>query len=356
MRDRAALRLVRPLEDRLGHTAILLGPRAGRPEREDLGAPAGLPIEGEVEATESRPELSPLEEELAAERAPLRRPIDRGEGDDGGGARPERIRDRVEEGPREEIDEDDHVERSERGRPGLEVDDHAPDRETFGGRDEPGDRDARDVERDDPEAPPREEERVASLSCREVEGSAAGETRKAFDDERVRIERTLATGVATVPSFRVGVGHASVAPPAPPLSPGSDRGRDGAVIVAVGTDLVEISRIERALSRHGERFERRVFTEGERAYCARRRPPAPHFAARFAAKEAVMKVLGTGWKKGVRFLDIEVARDPGGPPSLHLHRRSAEVASAKGIARLHLSLTHDAGIAVAFVVAEDGPR
>jgi holo-[acyl-carrier protein] synthase len=138
------------------------------------------------------------------------------------------------------------------------------------------------------------------------------------------------------------------------LSAPFGRGTHEAVIVAIGTDVVEISRIEHALARHGERFERRVFTEAERAYSLRRRPSAPHFAARFAAKEAAMKALGTGWKKGVRFVDIEVERAPGGPPAIRLHGRSAEIAKAKGIGRLHLSLTHDAGLAFAFVVAEGG--
>lgn len=126
------------------------------------------------------------------------------------------------------------------------------------------------------------------------------------------------------------------------------------MIVSTGTDLVEIRRFERVLKEWGERFEARIFTEGEREYCRRRAPSAVHLAARFAAKEAVMKALGTGWSRGVRWRDIEIVRAPGGPPSIRLHGASAEIARGRGIGRLHVSLTHDAGIALAFVVAE-GP-
>jgi holo-[acyl-carrier protein] synthase len=124
------------------------------------------------------------------------------------------------------------------------------------------------------------------------------------------------------------------------------------VIVSNGVDLVEIARFERVLREWGDRFEARVFTDGEREYCRRRAPAPAHFAARFAAKEAAMKALGTGWRGGVRWKDIEVVRAPGGPPTLRLAGACAEIARRRGIARLHLSLTHDAGVALAFVVAE----
>ncbi|MCI0589827.1 MAG: holo-ACP synthase [Planctomycetes bacterium] len=128
------------------------------------------------------------------------------------------------------------------------------------------------------------------------------------------------------------------------------------MIVSNGVDLVEIPRFARVLREWGERFEARIFTEGERAYCRRRAPAETHFAARFAAKEAVMKALGTGWRGGVTWKDIEVVRAPGGPPTVRLGGVCAGIARDRGIARLHLSLTHDAGIALAFVVAEEaGP-
>ena len=125
------------------------------------------------------------------------------------------------------------------------------------------------------------------------------------------------------------------------------------MIVSIGADLAEIPRIAKALQARGERFESRIFTKGEIAYCRRRKATAASsFAARFAAKEAVMKALGTGWRKGVRWIDIEVAREPGEAPTIRLHGRSAEIAKKKRIARFHLALTHTDSTAAAFVVAE----
>ena len=125
------------------------------------------------------------------------------------------------------------------------------------------------------------------------------------------------------------------------------------MIVSIGADLAEILRIGRALKERGERFENRIFTKGEIAYCRRRRATAAQsFAARFAAKEAVMKALGTGWRRGVRWVDIEVVREPGKAPFLRLHGKTAEIAKRKRIGRLHLALTHTHSTAAAFVVAE----
>ncbi len=123
-------------------------------------------------------------------------------------------------------------------------------------------------------------------------------------------------------------------------------------IVSLGLDLVRIERVEDITERRGERFLDRVFTAGERAYCERRKRPAVHFAGRFAVKEAVMKVLGTGWARGVRWNDIEVRRAPGGAPEVVLHGASAEIARRRGIGRIHVTITHDAGIAAAVAVAE----
>ena len=96
----------------------------------------------------------------------------------------------------------------------------------------------------------------------------------------------------------------------------------------------------------------RLFTDGERAYCDRRRERMTHYAGRFAVKEAVMKVLGTGWTRGVRWRDIEVVRQPGSAPTLVLHGVAHEIAREKGIARIHITITHDAGLAAAVAVAE----
>ena len=125
------------------------------------------------------------------------------------------------------------------------------------------------------------------------------------------------------------------------------------MIVAIGTDAIEVERVQRAVDhpRWGERFRQRVFTAGEIAYCTRRRRNAESFAARFAAKEAVMKALGTGYAKGVWWRDIEVVRESGAP-RLVLHGGAAARAAALGITRWHLSLTHTAGQALAYVIAE----
>ena len=124
-------------------------------------------------------------------------------------------------------------------------------------------------------------------------------------------------------------------------------------IVGLGLDLVQIERFERVHERHGERLLERVFTDGERAYCERRKASRfASYAGRFAVKEAVMKVLGTGWARGVRWRDIEVVRPSGQAPQLVLHGVAAEIARAKGIARIHVTITHDAGISAAVAVAE----
>ena len=123
-------------------------------------------------------------------------------------------------------------------------------------------------------------------------------------------------------------------------------------VVSLGLDLVRIERVREVVGRRGPRFLERVFTDGERAYCERRGGRPQHYAGRFAVKEAVMKALGTGWARGVRWRDIEVVREPGQAPTVALHGRTAELARERGIARLHVTITHDAGIAAAMVVAE----
>ena len=125
------------------------------------------------------------------------------------------------------------------------------------------------------------------------------------------------------------------------------------MIIAIGIDIIEIARIEEVFSRQGERFRKRVFTEGEIDYCERRASRMSSYAARFAAKEAAMKALGTGWSDGVRWRDIEVVRGETGAPALHLHGRALERLGEIGARRAHLSLTHSEQIAMAEVLLED---
>ena len=126
------------------------------------------------------------------------------------------------------------------------------------------------------------------------------------------------------------------------------------MIVGSGIDLAEIGRIQRSMDRYGQRFLDRVYTAAEQAYCLRKRKAAESFAARFAAKEAGAKALGTGITHGVNWLEIEVGREPGGKPTLQFHGRAAEFAVRLGARRAALSNTHTAELAMASVVLEDG--
>jgi holo-[acyl-carrier protein] synthase len=112
------------------------------------------------------------------------------------------------------------------------------------------------------------------------------------------------------------------------------------MIVGVGIDMVEVARLEASISRFGRRFLGRLFTPAEQAYCAQRAHPAQHFSARFAAKEAAAKALGTGISGGVGWLDFEVQSEPGGAPRLLLHGGAAQRAAALGGLEIVLSLTH----------------
>jgi holo-[acyl-carrier protein] synthase len=124
------------------------------------------------------------------------------------------------------------------------------------------------------------------------------------------------------------------------------------VIVGLGIDVVEVGRLAEALERHGERFEGRVYTAAERAACNPRGDRVLALAARFAAKEACLKALGTGWAEGLGFRDVEVVRDGNEPPRLILHGAAARRADALGVVRSHVSLTHQPGLAAAVVVLE----
>jgi holo-[acyl-carrier protein] synthase len=126
-------------------------------------------------------------------------------------------------------------------------------------------------------------------------------------------------------------------------------------ILGTGVDLIEVERVERALThpRTGARFRARVYTEREIDYCeSRGRPRYQSYAARFAAKEAVMKAMGTGWNRNVGWREIEVVRERGHAPTIALWGKAAEYARRKGITAFHLSLTHTAASAMAHVIAE----
>lgn len=122
------------------------------------------------------------------------------------------------------------------------------------------------------------------------------------------------------------------------------------MIVAIGIDLIEIARIEEVLARRGERFRKRVFTEAEVAYCEQRASKMASYAARFAAKEAAMKALGTGWAEGVAWREIEIVSATNGSPSIQLHGRALERMRELGATRAHLSLTHTNHLAMAEVI------
>lgn len=124
------------------------------------------------------------------------------------------------------------------------------------------------------------------------------------------------------------------------------------MIIGVGTDLVEVRRVAAVLARHGERAHARLFTPAEVARCGKSRAPDESFAARFAAKEAFFKAIGTGWGRGGCWNEVEVVSGPAGAPSLRLSGTAARAAAERGVRRMHLSLTHTAELAAAYVVLE----
>lgn len=120
----------------------------------------------------------------------------------------------------------------------------------------------------------------------------------------------------------------------------------------IGIDVVKVERITESLERFGERFERRIWTEDELAYCRGHKDPLPHLAARFAAKEALSKAIGTGLSSGVGWKQVEVVQPGGRRPALRLTGRALEIFQEQGCTDSHLSLTHDGGLAIACVVIE----
>ncbi|MDP9267864.1 MAG: holo-[acyl-carrier-protein] synthase [Acidobacteriota bacterium] len=125
------------------------------------------------------------------------------------------------------------------------------------------------------------------------------------------------------------------------------------MIVGTGIDITEVPRIAAAIERHGERFLHRIFTAAEIRYCESKKNRVERYAARFAAKEAAMKAIGTGWRQGVAWKEIEVGREPGGRPTVHFSGKVKQHAERLGAKRASLSLTHTEQTAMAQVILED---
>ena len=125
------------------------------------------------------------------------------------------------------------------------------------------------------------------------------------------------------------------------------------MIVGTGIDIAEVPRIRQSIERFGDRFLHRIFTAGEIRYCDSKMNRFERYAARFAAKEAAMKALGTGWNHGVRWVDCEVARLPGGRPTIAFHGKAGEFAAKLGVKNAALSITHTTEQAIAQVILEN---
>ncbi|WP_442481759.1 holo-ACP synthase [Aeoliella sp. SH292] len=123
-------------------------------------------------------------------------------------------------------------------------------------------------------------------------------------------------------------------------------------IIGIGTDITECLRIANMIERHGELFISRVYTDQEIAYCSTRKAATQHYAGRWAAKEAVLKALGTGWRRGISWRDVEVVSMPSGAPVISLHAGAREVAESQGIKRVHISISHARSHAIAYAIAE----
>jgi len=124
------------------------------------------------------------------------------------------------------------------------------------------------------------------------------------------------------------------------------------VIIGMGVDLAEVERVRAAIERRGEPILRRLYTDKERAYCERSRNKYERYAGRFAAKEAAMKALGTGWRGGVRWVDLEVVRAPGARPTMVLHGQAKKIAERLGVKHIAISITHTGALAFAQVIFE----
>ncbi|MGL4593871.1 MAG: holo-ACP synthase [Thermoguttaceae bacterium] len=122
-------------------------------------------------------------------------------------------------------------------------------------------------------------------------------------------------------------------------------------VLGIGTDIIECERIAKMLEKHPEHFVMRVFTEAERIYCQSHKIYTQHFAGRWAAKEAVLKAIGTGWIAGIAWTDVEIANESSGHPVVRLHGGAAEVAANRGISEIQISISHCQSHAVAVAIA-----
>jgi holo-[acyl-carrier protein] synthase len=127
-------------------------------------------------------------------------------------------------------------------------------------------------------------------------------------------------------------------------------------IIGIGTDIVECLRIAQMIERHGELFIQRVYTLHEIQYCQSRKQATQHFAGRWAAKEAVLKAIGTGWRRGISWRDVEIRNEPGGSPTVALRGGARDVVENLGITRMLISISHCRSHATAFAVAEGRER
>ena len=125
--------------------------------------------------------------------------------------------------------------------------------------------------------------------------------------------------------------------------------------IAHGIDLVDCARLKAAIGRHGERLLKRVFTPAELEYCRDRKRELEHLAGRFAAKEAVLKVLGTGWRRGINWTDVEIRNDPSGRPRVYLSGRCRQIADERGLGEIVVSISHIATHAIASAIGTAGP-
>jgi holo-[acyl-carrier protein] synthase len=125
------------------------------------------------------------------------------------------------------------------------------------------------------------------------------------------------------------------------------------LIVGLGLDIAEIDRIEEAITRHGAPILERLYTPAEVAYCEGHRNKFERYAGRFAAKEAVMKALGTGWRRGVRWRDIEIIREASGKPTLALKGAAKRIADGLGVKSISITITHSGNLALAEVIFEN---
>ncbi|RMF42663.1 MAG: holo-[acyl-carrier-protein] synthase [Planctomycetota bacterium] len=130
-----------------------------------------------------------------------------------------------------------------------------------------------------------------------------------------------------------------------------DRCRSGNAIIGIGTDIVACQRIVKMLDKHDSAFLERVFTSVERAYCCQHKHAHEHLAGRWAAKEAVLKALGTGWAHGIQWSDVEIENQPGGKPLVRLHGKAQEIARQMRIGEILISISHCREYAVAFATA-----